>query len=196
MRSDTAASRRPLRAEPVEWLAALSAPRASPAAGSAAALTGALGAALLVKLARLTRPEAMPGRDQLLARLIAARDRLAALADADAAAIEDWVRTQHLPADDPTRQAALQALADTPLTAAELCQAIRLAAQPLLEHGYAPARPDGQVGFQLLAVSQRALCDLARANRPALGDAASQAINARLNRLNAGQEGGAACKRM
>lgn len=40
----------------IRWLEALSAARASPAAGSAAAIVGALGAALLIKLARLTRP--------------------------------------------------------------------------------------------------------------------------------------------
>lgn len=175
------------RAETGDWLDALSTARASPAAGSAAALTAALGTALLIKLARLTRPEAVPGHDRLLARLELARDRLMTLADADAAAIDGWVRTRRRRDDDPDRRAALQALVDVPLAAAELCHAIRLEVQPLLEQGHAPARPDGQVGVRLLAASQHALCDLVRVNRPVLTDAARIAsVNARLEQLSAG----------
>jgi formiminotetrahydrofolate cyclodeaminase len=171
-------------------LEALSIAKASPAAGSAAALTGALGVALLLKLARLTRPEEISNHGQLLAQLLAARDQLVALADADASSIVTWMRTRRLRADDPARQAALQAMVDVPLEAAELCQAIWLAVQRLLEHGHPPARPDGQIGIQLLEVCQRALCVLIRVNLLALTDATSiEAIEARLEQLNTDVQG-------
>jgi formiminotetrahydrofolate cyclodeaminase len=172
-------------AEAIGWLETLSAARASPAAGSAAALAGALGVALLIKLARLTRPQDIPDHDQLLARLLAARDRLMALAQADAEALIAWMRTQRLPADDPARQAALWAMVDVPLEAAELCQAIVIEAQPLLERGHPPALPDGQVGIQLLDACRRAQCSLVRANLPALADVALiETVQIRLEQLN------------
>jgi len=167
---------------------ALSAARASPAAGSAAALAGALGVALLIKLARLTSPQAIPDHDQLLARLLTAQDRLTALAQADAAALSAWVRTQRLAADDPARQAALWAMVDVPLEVAELCQAIAIEAQPLLVHGHPPALPDGQVGIRLLAACRRAQCSLVEANLPALADLAwIEAVQTRLEQLNQGK---------
>jgi formiminotetrahydrofolate cyclodeaminase len=172
------------------WLEALSAARASPAAGSAAAIAGALGAALLIKLARLTRPQDIPDHDRLLARLVAARDRLMALADADSSAIATWIRTRRLPADDPARQVALCAMVDVPLEAAELCQTITIEAPPLLERGHPPALPDGQVGVQLLEVCQRAMCSLVQANLSALADTNSiEAIQTRLGQLNTNAKG-------
>lgn len=92
-----------LEARSTRWLEALSAARASPAAGSAAAIAGALGVALLIKLARLTHPQHIPDHGRLLARLVDARDRLAALADADSSTMTAWIRTQRLPADDSAR---------------------------------------------------------------------------------------------
>ena len=167
------------------WLETLSAARASPAAGSAAALAGALGVALLIKLARLTPSQDVPNRDQVLARLLAARDRLTALAQADAEALSAWVRTRPLPADDPARQTALRDMVDVPLEAAELCQAIAIEAQPLLGHGHPPALPDGQVGLQLLAACRRAQCHLVEANLPALSDAdLIESVQTRLEQLN------------
>ena len=174
----------------IRWLEALSAARASPAAGSAAAIAGALGAALLIKLARLTQPQDIPDHDRLLARLVATRDRLAALADADSSAITAWIRTRRLPAGDPARQAALRVMVDVPLEAAELCQAITIDVQPLLKRGYPPALPDGQVGIQLLETCQRAMCSLVRANLPALAGANwVEATRTRLEQLNTNAKG-------
>jgi formiminotetrahydrofolate cyclodeaminase len=167
------------------WLEALSAARASPAAGSAASIAGALGVALLIKLARLTQPQDVPDHDGLLACLLTSRDRLVALAEADAAALTAWLPVQRLPADDPDRQAALRAMVDIPLEAAELCQAIASEAQPLLVHGHPPALPDGQVGIQLLAACRRAQIGLVRANLPSLADTAlTEAVQSRLEQLN------------
>jgi formiminotetrahydrofolate cyclodeaminase len=178
-----------LEARSIHWLEALSAARASPAAGSAAAITGALGAALLIKLAQFTRPQDIPDHSRLLDRLRSARDRLAALADADSSAITTWIRTRRLPADDPARQAALRAMVSIPLEAAELCRTITIEVRPLLERGHPPALPDGQVGIQLLEACQWAMSSLVRANLPVLADTnLIEATQTRLEQLNAKRE--------
>lgn len=79
---------------------------------------------------------------------------------------------------------------DVPLEAAELCQAITIKAQPLLERGHPPALPDGQVGIQLLEACQRAMCSLVRANLPVLTDAdLIEATRTRLEQLNTNAKG-------
>lgn len=154
----------------VEWIEALSSREMSPAAGSAAAIAGALGVALLMKLARRTPPESISGYEDLIQQLAAARDRLLALAEADAWATRAWASTHRRHEDDEERTAALQMLIEVPLEAAELCRTVRLAAQPLLETGHPPARPDGQVGVELLQTSQRGMCRLAQENVASLRD--------------------------
>lgn len=155
-----------------DWLQAVSARRASPAAGSAIGISAALGAALLIKQARLSSLEALPEREQLVDKLVAARDGLLALAESDAAAIAAWLRMRRLAEDDPARCATVQAMAEMPLEAMALCQAALLAAQPLLERGCPGALADGQVGAQMLAAGQRAFGLLAEANLSAVGDVA------------------------
>jgi formiminotetrahydrofolate cyclodeaminase len=152
------------------WLQALAGGRASPAAGSAAALSGAMGVALLIKVARLTAPDRVPGHARLLAELLEALERLQALAHADAAAIDAWIEGRRSHAAGVPRQEALAGLVAAPLEAAELCRAVRLAARPLLEHGFAPASLDGQVGVQLLRACERASCTLVRADLGLLAD--------------------------
>jgi formiminotetrahydrofolate cyclodeaminase len=126
----------------------------------------------------------------LLDRLVSVRDQLVALADADSSAMTAWIRTRPLPADDPARQAALRAIVDVPLEAAELCQTITVEAQPLLECGYPPALPDGQVGIQLLETCQRAQCSLFWANLPALADTNwIEATRTRLKQMNTNEKG-------
>lgn len=166
------------------WLQALAAGRASPAAGSAAALSGAMGVALLIKVARLTAPGQVPGHARLLAGLLEALERLQALAHADAAAIDAWIDSRRSRAPGLPRQEALARLVAVPLEAAELCQAVRLAARPLLEHGFAPASLDGQVGVQLLRACERASCTLVRADLGLLADRDLAAmVEARLESL-------------
>jgi len=146
--------------------------------------------ALLIKLARLTCPQDIPDHDRLLDRLVSVRDQLVALADADSSAMTAWIRTRPLPADDPARQAALRAIVDVPLEAAELCQTITVEAQPLLECGYPPALPDGQVGIQLLETCQRAQCSLVWANLAALADTNwIEATRTRLKQMNTNEKG-------
>jgi len=152
----------------IHYLEELSAAKVSPAAGSAAAITAGVGVALMIKLARCTRPQDVPGHDRLLSQLVTARDRLLTLAEDDASAIDAWLATRQLDEDDPERQAALRAMVAVPLEAAELCRTIQREAQQLLACGHPPARPDGQVGAQLLQASQQSLRHLAEANISAL----------------------------
>jgi formiminotetrahydrofolate cyclodeaminase len=174
----------PDRGELQSWLQALAAGRASPAAGSAAALSGAMGVALLVKVARLTTPDQVPGHARLLAELLEALERLQALAHADAAAIDAWIDSRRSRTPGVLHQEALARLVTAPLEAAELCQAVRLAVLPLLEHGFAPASLDGQVGVQLLRACERASCTLVRADLGLLADPdAAAALKGRLESL-------------
>ena len=148
----------------------MSAAEIAPAAGSAAAIAAALGVALLIKLARRTRPQDVLELSCLLDQLLTVRGQLLTLAQADASAIAAWISTRHLDESDPKRQAALRTMVEVPLEAAELCRTARCEAQPLLDCGHPPARPDGEVGVQLLDVSQHSLRYLAQANVSMLRD--------------------------
>jgi methenyltetrahydrofolate cyclohydrolase len=106
----------------------------APGGGAAAALVGALGAALVQMTANLTigRPRLADVEDQ--ARRIATRagelrQRLAELGDADTAAFEQVSAAYKLPRADDTQKAArsaaiqlaLQAAASVPLATAQVC---------------------------------------------------------------------------
>lgn len=166
-------------------LTRLSSRSVSPAAGSAAAFTGAMGVALLIKLARRTRPERVPNYEQLLDRLLTARDRLAAIVESDASAITAWLSARGLQEGDSRRQAALQRLISVPLKAAELCHSVRLQAQPLLEGGHPPTVSDGQAGIRLIETSQEILCALVEADLSLVTDPTlASTIDGRLERLS------------
>ena len=158
------------RPGPINWPEELSTRDVSPAAGSAAAVAAGMGVALLIKLARRTRPQDIPGYNALLGRLLKARDRLLDLAEADASALRTWLSTRKLDEDNPERLAAIMAVVQIPLEGAKICRTIRCEAEPLLTGGYRPARPDGEVGTQLLQTSQQSLRHLAQANAPLLRD--------------------------
>jgi formiminotetrahydrofolate cyclodeaminase len=154
-----------------DWLVALSEPGSNPAAGSAAALAGGLGVALLIKLARLTPAERVPSYKRQLSRLVTARDRFAALAQADAVAVRTWLAHCHLPVDSPLRQAALREMVEVPLEVAELCHSVGREAGPWVERGHPPALPDGQAGLSLLDACCRIAGDLVQANLAQVADA-------------------------
>jgi methenyltetrahydrofolate cyclohydrolase len=120
-----------------ELLRRLGSPEPAPGGGAAAALGGALGAALVQMTANLTigRPKLAAVEDQ--ARGIAAaagvlRERLAQLGDADTAAFEKVSAAYRLPresdADKTARsaaiQSALQVAAAVPLETAQACAAV------------------------------------------------------------------------
>jgi formiminotetrahydrofolate cyclodeaminase len=117
-----------------ELLTRLGSADPAPGGGAAAALAGALGAALIEMTANLTlgRPRyaAVAADAQRIAdRAAALRATLAGLGDADAAAFEKVGAAYQLPRADDTQkaaraaaiQAALQAAAEVPLTTARTC---------------------------------------------------------------------------
>jgi formiminotetrahydrofolate cyclodeaminase len=123
-----------------------------------------MGVGLLVKLARRTRPGNIPEHGERLGQLLQAQDQFTLTAADDASAIKDWLSTRGLEEDNPTRQAAVEALITVPLEAAELCQSVRIMAEPLFERGHAPTVTDGRAGIQMIRVSQEIFCTLVETN--------------------------------
>lgn len=156
-----------------DWPTRLSSVAISPAAGSAAAVTAALGVGLLVKLARRTQPEEVPGHGDRLGRLLDARDQFMMIAEDDASAIRDWLSTQGLEEGNPTRDAGVAALTEVPLEAAELCYVVQSVAEPLLKRGHASTIVDGRAGIRLIRASQEIFCTLVEAD---LGTVANSAL--------------------
>ncbi len=120
----------------LDLLAAFRSPAPTPGGGSASALAGSLGAALLAMVGAMPKhrapSEADVDRLQAAARLCAEiSDRLAALVDEDAAAYEGVVAAYKLPkesADEKTARAgriqqALRAATDVPLEVMRQCAA-------------------------------------------------------------------------
>jgi methenyltetrahydrofolate cyclohydrolase len=120
-----------------ELLQRLGSSEPAPGGGAAAALGGALGAALVQMTANLTigRPRLAAVQDQAQAIASAAgelRERLAQLGDADTAAFEKVSAAYKLPRETDTDkaarsaaiQAALQVAASVPLETAQACAAV------------------------------------------------------------------------
>jgi len=135
-----------------ELLAALGARTPAPASGAAAALTGALGVALVELAARFAGDEEAAGRAQALAA------RLAELADEDGAAYAAFMADR----GDASRQRTI----DVPLAVAECCDEaaalgariraqLRSAVAADAEAGEALARAAAAVARRLADVNQR-----------------------------------------
>lgn len=145
-------------------LDAFASPDPTPGGGSASALAGAMGASLLLMVARMprTRTSSEEDRDALdraASFLGPAAAELRALIDRDSAAYESVVAAYRLPkgTDDEkaARKAAIQqAMRDAieaPLGVMRACRTA-LAQLPLVEaHGNANAASDVQVGRALLS---------------------------------------------
>ena len=178
-----------------DWPTRLSGPAVSPAAGSAAALTAALGVGLLIKLARRSQPEDIPEHGYRLGRLLEAQDQFTLIAEDDASAIRDWLSTRGLKEDDPRRQSAAEALISVPLRAAELCCSVRIVAEPFLRRGHAPTIADGRAGSRLIGTSQKIFCTLAEADLDTVVDPALvETIGERLEKVKRYRPETASCE--
>lgn len=154
-----------------------------PGGGSAAAVTGAIGASLVAMVAALSvdRPRyaehaALHAEAGAAARAVA--DRLLALADEDAAAYSGYAEALRLPretdAEIATRGAALRtaALAATtaPIRTVEACLEAAGLAEALAGRSNRNAASDLEVAARLLsAAAQSAVANVAT-NLPAIGD--------------------------
>jgi formiminotetrahydrofolate cyclodeaminase len=144
-------------------LEAFRSPAPTPGGGSAAALSGAIGASLLAMVASLPKPRAAD--DGELRRLRDAGSHCAGLAqelealiDRDSEAYDQVVAAYRLPKDTDAEkaarareiQAALKAAIDAPLDVMRACAAALNRGPVLLTFGNASASSDVQVGLELL----------------------------------------------
>jgi formiminotetrahydrofolate cyclodeaminase len=177
-----------------------------PGGGSAAALAGAMGAALVSMVAELTvgRPDAVDHADhvrELGEQAVARLDALLELAEADAAAYAAVVSARQLPkeseADREVRARALRTAmveaAQVPLRTAEVAAEVLGLAQAIAPIGNRNAASDAGVAAQLAAASIRGALLNVRINLPYL--AADEPLRtsapldiARLERLASEQE--------
>ncbi len=123
----------------------------TPASGSAAALTGALAAALVELAARFSED------DDALARALELRARLVELAGEDAEAYADFMRTRS--DEDRARTIAI------PLAVAEAAAEAAALAQRLAEHGRGSVRGDALVAVELAHAARRSASLLVELNR-------------------------------
>jgi len=123
----------------------------APASGSAAALTGALAAALVELSARFSEDE------EALARARELGARLVALADEDAEAYAAYMRTR----SDADRSRTI----DVPLAVAEAAAETAALAERLAEHGNRSVAGDALVAAELAHAAARSAVALVELNR-------------------------------
>lgn len=149
-----------------ELLDAFSAPTPTPGGGSAAALAGAVAAALLEMVAAMPKtrtgaPEERAALEGALPELRRLRAELTALIDRDAASYDAVVAAYRLPkASDEEKaartraiQAAMRGATDVPMDTVRAAAALLKHGHIVTEHGNANARTDAGVALQLAALA-------------------------------------------
>jgi glutamate formiminotransferase/formiminotetrahydrofolate cyclodeaminase len=162
---------------------AFASPAPTPGGGSASALAGAVGASLLLMVARM--PKTRTGTDterETLARwaepLDAARIRLTSLVDEDSAAYDAVVAAFRQPKatdeEKAARKAAIQAATlratEVPLAVMDTCAAALSAAKDVASCGNPNASSDVRVGISLLAAGCDGAFENVAINLPGLAD--------------------------
>jgi formiminotetrahydrofolate cyclodeaminase len=143
------------------WLNDLSS-KPLPGAVAAAAVSSAMGAALIAKATRITlQRQEMDGtsRDALQALLDDAGRRQAVLlelAEADERAYRMVLEARSLPESEPARVAAWLQATEIPIRLAETCHALLESAYPLLSTCWPAVCPDPEIGVWLLETGMRA----------------------------------------
>jgi formiminotetrahydrofolate cyclodeaminase len=140
----------------------------TPGGGSASALAGAVGAALLAMVSGL--PKTKHGSDDdrtalaaARAALMRARDELAGLIDRDTQAYDQVMAAYRLPKASDDEQAArgaaiqraLRRAIDTPLAVMRACDTAARHAEAVARHGNPSASSDVRVGLELLGAGLR-----------------------------------------
>ncbi|HET6960113.1 MAG TPA: cyclodeaminase/cyclohydrolase family protein [Vicinamibacterales bacterium] len=182
-----------------DLLTAFSSSDPTPGGGSAAALSSAIGASLLMMVAGL--PKTRTGSDDDRARLTAAgavladlRDRLTEAVDADTAAYDHVVAAYKMPkmsADEQRArkaaiQRALREATDVPLGVVRLSAAALVQAALVAAHGHKAAGSDVGVAIALLRAGLRGARLNVEINVGSLTDAEyTSSVTAEINRLGA-----------
>lgn len=167
-----------------DLIAAIRSPDPTPGGGSASALAGAIGGALLAMVAGLGRPATTdPGDlDRLAAsgtRATELSDKLTLLIDADAQAYERVMSAYKLPkaTDDEKRrrsdriQSALEGAIAVPLDVMRLCTEAAEQATVIASFGNANAASDVRVALELLKAGFRGAQANVQINLTSLKDA-------------------------
>jgi formiminotetrahydrofolate cyclodeaminase len=165
------------------FLDALASPEPTPGGGTAAAVAGSIGAALLMMVAGLpkTRGNTDTERVQLTearAALTSVRERLLALADKDADAYDSVVQAYRLPRTSDDEKAArkraiaegLRAATDTPLETLRAIAEAAPHARIVAQYGNPSAASDVRVALELLEAAGAGAAANVEANLGGLHD--------------------------
>lgn len=152
-----------------EFLDELASPSPAPGGGSAAALAGAIGAALVAMVCRLTIGrknylDVSPELESLLPQAESRRLELLSLMEADANAYSRVITAYKLPKDTPEDQterekaiqAALKDAADVPFQITRACAEVLALAQPVAAKGNKNAASDAGAAALLAEAGMRA----------------------------------------
>jgi formiminotetrahydrofolate cyclodeaminase len=165
------------------FLEALASSSPTPGGGTAAAIAGAMGTALLMMVAGMTKSrtgsqEEAAALAEATASLISVRERFSQLADTDSEAYNQVLAAYKLPKSDDAEKAARKAAVQLALTAATTApletlraadQAVQLAAV-VAQHGNRNAVSDVGVGIGLLLAAADGAVANVRINVGTLAD--------------------------
>ncbi|HSR31938.1 MAG TPA: cyclodeaminase/cyclohydrolase family protein [Anaerolineae bacterium] len=176
-----------------DWLIRL-AMQPLPGGVTVAALSAAMGAALVTKVLRITvASQSLSSSEQEMLEgiLILADDKraeLLQLARADEGAYRTVLNTQGLPASDPARYRAWKRATEVPIQLAETCGALLDRLPVVLDLCRPSVLVDIQVGSWLLDAGKRAGVRAAEANLQAWGEQAQgETFRSRLDALLEGE---------
>jgi glutamate formiminotransferase/formiminotetrahydrofolate cyclodeaminase len=168
----------------VDLLRSFSSPTPTPGGGSASALVGSLGAALLSMVAGMPKtrtgaPAERQALDAVLEPLLNGRDHLASLVDRDSESYEAVVAAYRLPkGTDAEKEArssaiagALRGATEVPLDVMRACHAAAREGLAVAAGGNRSASSDVGVGFDLLEAALRGAARNGRINLQGLKDA-------------------------
>jgi len=174
-----------------EYLAALAAATPTPGGGSAAGLTGAMGAALVEMVAGLSlaksESEHAAVQRAVLERATAVRSELLLLAEEDAAAFTAFMQALKLPksseSERDTRTAALssaaQRAAEVPLATLRAAVTVAEAARTLADRSLLSAASDLAVAARFARAAGESAAENVESNLPYIEDAETRAELAR-----------------
>jgi formiminotetrahydrofolate cyclodeaminase len=152
-----------------DWLEAM-AMQPLPGGVAAAAMAGALGAALMAKATRLTlQRQALQDLDRkaledTLDQAHSGRKSLVRLSETDQDAYRAVIEAERAASGPPARDAAWQAAIERPLQVAESCHTLLGRALLLRAHGWPAINTEVQTAAWLLEAAQRAALLAARDN--------------------------------
>lgn len=171
-----------------DLLAALAAPTPAPGGGAAAAVSGAIAAALVEMVAGLSLKKSPDGIDATLQRRTVAqmatiRGELLTLADDDANAYNEFIRTMQLPkAEEHQRDvrsramtSAAQLAAEIPLKTLRAIGSAAAAARLLTGHSLLSAASDLDVALRFARAAGLSAADNVEVNLPFIDDPETRA---------------------